>query len=65
MRRLRLGYVGCGFMAQKAHIPNFVSIPECELMALAEVCQGLGRIVRGHLQGIPLTKRDHLGKGVA
>ena len=33
---VRLGYVGCGFMAQNAHLPNFSSIPGCRLVALAE-----------------------------
>jgi predicted dehydrogenase len=37
MPPVRLGYVGCGFMAQKVHLPNFASIPACELAALAEV----------------------------
>ena len=37
MSKVRLGYVGCGFMAQKVHLPNFASIPDCELAALAEV----------------------------
>lgn len=37
MTKVRLGYVGCGFMAQKVHLPNFASIPDCELAALAEV----------------------------
>lgn len=45
-QRIRLGYVGCGFMAQKVHIPNFLSIPECELIALAEVRPQLGRKVQ-------------------
>lgn len=46
MHAIRLGYVGCGFMAQKVHIPNFLSIPGCELVALAEVRQDLGRRVQ-------------------
>ena len=33
---IRLGYVGCGFMAQNAHLPNFSSLPGCQLAALAE-----------------------------
>jgi predicted dehydrogenase len=37
MDQIRLGYVGCGFMAQKVHIPNFIGMPECRLVALAEV----------------------------
>ena len=37
MNKIRLGYVGCGFMAQKVHIPNFNAIPDCDLIAIAEV----------------------------
>ena len=40
---IRLGYVGGGFMAQKVHLPNFASIPDCAITALAEV--------RGDLRG--------------
>src|SRR5215218_2915856 len=40
-RPVRFGYVGCGFMAQKVHLPNFAAIPGCELLALAEVRTGL------------------------
>jgi len=35
--RLRIGYVGCGFMAQKVHLPNIVSLDCCELVAIAEL----------------------------
>jgi len=59
MRRLKLGYVGCGFMAQKVHIPNFLSIPECELVALAEVRSQLGERVRERLR-IPCLFKSHL-----
>jgi predicted dehydrogenase len=58
MEKVRIGYVGCGFMAQKVHIPNFVNIPECELAALAEVRQGLGRKVQARY-GIPKLYKDH------
>jgi predicted dehydrogenase len=37
MSVIRLGYVGCGFMAQKVHIPNFSSISGCTVAAIAEV----------------------------
>ena len=37
MEKIKIGYIGCGFMAQKVHIPNFASIPECEIVGLAEV----------------------------
>ncbi len=44
--KVRMGYVGCGFMAQKVHIPNILSIEDCELVALAEVRPKLGRAVQ-------------------
>jgi len=58
MEKVKIGYVGCGFMAQKVHIPNFVSIPECELVALAEVRRELGRKVQNRY-GIPKLYSDH------
>ena len=58
MSKIRLGYVGCGFMAQKVHLPNFLTIPGCELMALAEIRQDLGRTVQARL-GIPKLYADH------
>lgn len=58
MDRIRLGYVGCGFMAQKVHIPNFAAIPGCRLLALAEVRQELGRNVQARF-GIPRLYPDH------
>jgi predicted dehydrogenase len=42
---VRLGYVGCGFIAQHIHLPNFSTLPECDLVALAEVRPNLGRAV--------------------
>jgi predicted dehydrogenase len=41
VRPVRFGYIGCGFMAQKVHLPNFSTIPGCELLAVAEVRAGL------------------------
>jgi predicted dehydrogenase len=58
MEKIRLGYVGCGFMAQKVHIPNFRAIPDCDLVALAEARQELGRTVQARF-GIPKLYRDH------
>ena len=56
--KVRIGYVGCGFMAQKVHLPNFLSIPECEVVALAEVRPELGKTVQARL-GIPALYADH------
>lgn len=59
MECVRFGYVGCGFMAQKVHIPNFKSIPGCGFLALAEVREGLGLKVQARY-GIPRLYRSHL-----
>ena len=58
MSTIRLGYVGCGFMAQKVHLPNFAALPGCELVALAEVRQALGRQVQARW-AIPKFYPDH------
>ena len=58
MEPIKLGYVGCGFMAQKVHIPNFTSLPNCELIGLAEVRPELGRKVQQRW-GIPRLYADH------
>ena len=57
-KRLRMGYVGCGFMAQKVHIPNLLGIPECALLGLAEVRTELGRKVQTR-HGIPRLYPSH------
>ncbi|MCX7591165.1 MAG: gfo/Idh/MocA family oxidoreductase, partial [Kiritimatiellae bacterium] len=53
---VRFGYVGCGFVAQKIHIPNFCSLPNCRFLALAEVRGDLGRRVAARY-GIPRVYR--------
>lgn len=55
---IRLGYVGCGFMAQKVHLPNFVALPNCQVLALAELRRELGKQVQAHWQ-IPKFYPDH------
>jgi predicted dehydrogenase len=42
---VRVGYVGCGFVAQRIHIPNLAALPECQLLAVAEVRRDLGPVV--------------------
>jgi len=57
--RLRMGYVGCGgFMAQKVHIPNMVSLPRIELAAVADVRADVGEEVRRRF-GIPKLYASH------
>jgi predicted dehydrogenase len=58
-RPVRLGYVGCGFIAQHIHLPNFSSLPGCELVALAELRPALGRKVADHY-GIGKLVGSHL-----
>ena len=56
---VRMGYVGCGFLAQNAHLPNFASLPGCKLIALAEIRPQLARLVASRY-GIPTVYADHL-----
>ena len=55
MNPVKLGYVGCGFMAQKVHILKFLRISECELVAIAE----LGEKVQARHR-VPKLYKDHL-----
>jgi hypothetical protein len=55
---VRLGYVGGGFMAQKVHLPNFTALPDCRVVALAELRPRLGETVRARF-GIPRLYPDH------
>ncbi len=57
--RVRFGYVGCGFVAQRIHIPNFRALPGCDFLALAEVRGDLGRRVAARYD-IPRVYASHL-----
>ena len=57
-RPVRFAYVGCGFVGQTIHIPNFASLPDCQFLALAEVRPELGREVAARY-GIPKVYRSH------
>ena len=59
MNKLKIGYVGCGLMAQKVHIPNIIALEEeCELVAVAEVRRELGRKVQQRWR-IPAFYESH------
>lgn len=45
MERPRIGFVGVGGMGQCAHLRNYAAIPDCEVVALAELRPELGRRV--------------------
>ncbi len=55
---VRFAYVGCGFVGQTIHIPNFASLPNCRFLALAEVRPELGREVAARY-GISKVYRSH------
>jgi predicted dehydrogenase len=57
-RRLRLGFVGCGFMGQLAHLENYARLPNVELVALAEGRPRLAQLV-AECYGIRRLHPDH------
>lgn len=59
MDTVRLGYVGCGFVAQSIHIPNLSSLPNANLAAIAEVRPKLRGMV-AERYGIPKQYDSHL-----
>ena len=58
MAKVRLGFVGVGGMGQCAHLRNYVTLPDCEVAAIAELREGLGRRV-AERYAIPGVYRDH------
>ena len=50
--RPRIGFVGVGAMGQAAHLRNYATLPECEVVALAELRPHLGQAV-ARRWGIP------------
>jgi len=41
--KIQLGVIGCGFMSQGVHLPNFLKIKECHIVALADIREKVGR----------------------
>lgn len=56
--KARIGFVGAGFMGQKAHLDTFCTIPECEIVALAEGRTETAELV-ARKYGIPKVYPDH------
>ncbi len=50
--RVKIGFVGVGSMGQCAHLKNYVTVPECEVVAIAEIRQKLAKRV-AEKYGIP------------
>ena len=55
---VRLGFVGTGGMGQCAHLCNYALIPDCEVVAVAELRERTGRLVADRY-GIPKVYTDH------
>ena len=58
MTKVRIGFAGVGFMGQIAHLRNYVRIPECEVVAIAEPRQELARTVAAKY-GIERIYKNH------
>lgn len=56
--KVRIGFVGVGAMGQCAHLKNYVTIPECEVVAIAELRQNLAKKV-AQRYGIPKVYSNH------
>ncbi len=58
MGRIRIGFIGSGTMGQCAHLQHYTSLPDCEVIALAEPRAGLARAVAAKY-GIPRIYPTH------
>ncbi len=58
-KKVKIGFVGVGGMGQSAHLKNYITLPDCEVVALAEVRQGLGQKVAAHY-GVPRVYPSHV-----
>ena len=58
-QKIKLGFVGVGGMGQCAHLKNYITLPDCEVVALAEVRQGLGQKVAARY-GVPRVYPSHV-----
>ena len=43
MNKVRIGFVGVGSMEQCAHLRNYVTLDDCEVVAIAEVRENTGK----------------------
>ncbi len=58
MDKVRIVFVGVGNMGQCAHLKNYVLIPQCEVVAIAELRENLGKEV-ARRYGIPRVYKDY------
>lgn len=58
MDKVRIGFVGVGFMGQMAHLRNYVALPDCEVVAIAEPKPEQAKTVAAKY-GVPEIFEDH------
>ncbi len=58
MSKVRIGFVGVGGMGQMAHLRNYATIDDCEVVALAEIRPQTAQLVAARY-GIPRIYKDH------
>lgn len=58
MGKVRIGFVGVGGMGQVAHLRNYVTVEDCEVVALAAVRRETGKLVAARY-GVPKVYGDH------
>ncbi|MBM4050064.1 MAG: gfo/Idh/MocA family oxidoreductase, partial [Planctomycetes bacterium] len=58
MSKVRIGFVGVGNMGQCAHLKNYATLPECEVVALAELRENQAKRVAARY-GVPRVYRSH------
>ena len=58
MDKVRIGFVGVGYMGQCAHLKSYVTVPDCEVVAIAEIRENLGKKVAAHY-GVPKVYKNH------
>lgn len=58
MHKVRIGFVGAGAMGQCAHLKNYATLPDCEVVAIAELRPELARKVAAKY-GVPRVYPDH------
>jgi predicted dehydrogenase len=57
-KKVRIGFVGVGGMGQMAHLRNYLTVPDCEVVAVAEIREKTGQLVATR-NGIPKVYRNH------
>lgn len=58
MANIKIGFVGVGSMGQNAHLKNYVTVPDCEVVAIAEVREELAKRV-AEKYNVPRVYKNH------